>query len=117
MGKMKGVMFFRRKFLVSKYQKKFRGTLLCLEKFVVMKLFMHRMGHHGFVDSFLSQETNNFLRGDPRLSELFWYGRKIRIKTGVSRFSFGNFLSHSAEKIRRGRFFVSKNSGIEIFLA
>ena len=56
-----------------------RETLLCFKKILVSKFFMHRRGHHGFVEKFLSHwtETENLVREAFCVSENFWYGRKF----------------------------------------
>ena len=95
--------------LLSRSNEKLRRrTLLSLKKVLVSKIFMHRRGgHHGIVENYLSQRTENFVSAPFCVSETFWYGKNYggEIWEGegrVSRFSVEIFLSNSAEIVRRG---------------
>ena len=103
---------FCRKLVVSRCRENSWKTLLVFQsKFLVMKIFMHRRGHHGFVENFLSHrtETKKFVKEPFCVSEIFWCRKKFMDKRGVSRFSVENFLSHSAEKLHKGTLLCFRN--------
>ena len=93
---------------------------------------MHRRGGGAsrFYRNFLSHrtETKSFVKEPFCFPENFWYRKKIWIRGGISRFSVEIFVSHSAEKFRKGillclrKFLVSKNfmdekGGCHVFLS
>ena len=78
------------------------------ESFGNQKILSLRGENHDFYRNFVvSQYQKNFV-GEPFcVSKNFWYQKKLCIRgkgrrKGVSRLSVGKFLSHSAEKFRRG---------------
>ena len=79
---------------------------------------MHKGGYHDYLSEiFCLTVPKNFV-GEPFcVSQNFWYRKILWIRAGegrregVSRFCFKNFLSHSAEKLRRGIFQCFSNFG------
>ena len=67
---------------------------------------MHRRGGGGITvlsELFVSQERNEKLcKGTLLFSGNFLVSKKIYGKEGISRFSVEIFMSHSAEKLRKG---------------
>ena len=74
-------------------------------------------GASRFCRNFLSHrtQTKSFVKEPFCFPEIFWYRKKLWIRGGISRFSVKIFLSHSAEKFRKGillflrNFLVSKS--------
>ena len=58
-------------------------------------------------------QCRKFSYGNPLLLHFFGYRKKLEKKGGVSRLSVENFLSHSAENLRREYFTVALLSGSE----
>ena len=94
------------------------GTLRCIRKFRVSKLFKHQRGGllRFSVEKFLSHSTEKFGWVTLRCIRKTRVSKNLKHQRGgVLRFSVDNFLSHSTEKIRWGtlrcfrRFRVSHN--------
>ena len=94
-----------------------RRTLLCFERILVSKIFKQSRGKLFVLSKFflISQDRKNFARERFCVSENFWYQKKLWIRGGISQFSVEIFMSHSAEKFRKGillflrKFLVSKS--------
>ena len=112
-----GLTFFRRKVFVSLYQNISLESTLLFQKIVLSKIFIHRRGPSRFCRNFLSHrtETKSFVKERFCFSENFWYRKIFWIRGGISRFSVEIFMSHSAERFRKGillffrKFLVSKS--------
>ena len=83
--------------------------MLCFRKFPVVKKFMDKRGEYqDFPSKIFCPTVPKISVGEPVcVSQNFWYQKKIMDKRGegregVSGFSVKNFMSHSAEKYRRG---------------
>ena len=122
-----GVSHFSVENFLSHSTKKFRwGTLRCIGKFRVTKIFMHKRGrgyHISQSKTFCHTVPKNVVGEHFVVSENFGYRKILCIgegvierererekegerereteRGGVSRFSVENFLSHSSDKIRR----------------
>ena len=74
---------------------------LPFEKILVSNIFMHRRGHHGFVETFLFHMTEKLQMRPFCVSEIFSFGKKFMDnRWGVYQVIPSKlFLSHSAEKI------------------
>ena len=91
-------------------------SLCCFRKFY-RKFSSIGGGHHGFVETFLSHRTEpkSFVKEPFCFPENFWYRKIFWIRRGISRFSVSIFMSHCAEKFRKGillffrKFLVSKS--------
>ena len=73
---------------------------------------MHRRGASRFCRIFLSHRTEmeSFVKEHFCLPENCWYRKNLWIRGGISRFSVEIFMSHSAEKFRKGiLLFLRKN--------
>ena len=96
---------------LSHSTEKFRwGTLRCIRKFRVSKIFMHqREGYRVSPSKILCPTVpKNFVRN---LFRKFLVWKKVWIREGISRFSVEIFWSHSSEKFRGRPFNVSENLG------
>ena len=105
MKRGRGVTFLRRKFLVSQCRIISWASLQCFRKFGVSKKIMHYVSQCQEISWASLQCFRKF-----GVSKNFMHQRG-----GVPRFSVENFLSHSADKIRRRKH--RKNSGIGKFQA
>ena len=88
-------------------------TLWCFRNFL-SKIFMHRrVGIAVLSKFFVSQDRSEKLcKGTLLFSRKFLVPKKNSwIRGGISRFSVENFLSHSAQKIRRGTLSCFTNFG------
>ena len=113
-----GISLFSVEFFLSHSAEKIRrGTLLCFEKILVWKIFMHRRGASRFCRNFFSHstETKSFVKEPFCFPENFSYRKNLWIRRGISRFSVEIFMSLSAEKFRKEilpffrKFLVSKS--------
>ena len=120
-----GVSRFSVENFLSHSAKNFRrGTLQCFINFGYRKILCLRGEHHDFLWKICCLTVPKSFVGELFcVSQNFWYRKNFWIRGGggeegeeggVSRFSVKNFLSHSAEKVRRGtllcftKFMVSK---------
>ena len=94
---------FVQKFLSHSADKIRRRTLLCFERILVSKIFMHRRGGLRFCRNFLSHrtETKSFVKEPFCFREIFWYRKNLWIRGDISRFSVEIFMSHSAKNFVR----------------
>ena len=92
----KGISLFYVDFFASQGQKN-----LPFEKILVSNIFIHRRGHHGFVETFLLHMTEKLQMRPCCVSEFFSFGKKfLDNRWGVYQVIPSKlFLSHSAEKI------------------
>ena len=97
----------------------FIGESFCVsEKFWHRKIVSNKRGYHVFLSKFFGLKVpKNYVR-EPFCASLKVRYRKVSyLKRGLSRYSVERFLSHSAEKFRRGtllwfrKILVSKNVG------
>ena len=112
----KGYHYFPLKVFCLTVPKKFVGEPFCFEKILVSKIFKHRRGggHHGFVESFVSQDRNKKLgKGTHLFSIKFLVWKKIMDKEegGITVFR-RNFFVSQCRKISRGTFQCSRNFGV-----
>ena len=92
-------------------------TLWCFRNFFNRNFSSIGGGHHAFGEFFLSHrtETKSVVKEPFCFPEIFWYRKIFWIRGGISRFSVEIFMSHSAEKFRKGillffrKFVVSKS--------
>ena len=104
-------------FFVSQCRKISWGTLQCFGKFRVSKNFRHKRGGGGVfrssVKKFSSHSTETFREGTLLCFRKLLVSKNFMNKRGegegVSRFSDGNFLSHSTGNLRRKNLSVSEN--------
>ena len=118
-GKKSGVEFFQAKeggsftvlwnfFCLTRAKKLRLGTILRFRKFLLGKKFLWMRGggggwYHDFLSKSFCLTVPKCLVGDPFSVSLISGTKKVWIKRGrVSRFSVENYLSHSAEFLRRG---------------
>ena len=105
---------------LSHSTEKFRwGTLRCIRKFRVSKIFMYRSGGGAsrFCWNFLSHrtETKSFVKEPFCFPENFWYRKKFKDETGHITFFGRKFLVSQCRKISWAslqcfrKFGVSKN--------
>ena len=89
-----------------------------VEKIAGFEIFLHNRGYHDFPSNILRLTVPKNFVGDPSVFYKFSSMKKLWIKKGVSRFSVGSFLSHSAEDFRGGtilcfrKFLVWRKLGI-----
>ena len=104
---MKGdITILCRKFFCLTVPENFVGDPLCFKKILVSKIFMHMRGFIIVLSKiFCLTGPKNFVRGPFRVSQNFWYRKNswVRGEGGITIFC-QNFLSHSADKFRRGTF-------------
>ena len=114
----RGYHVFPSKIFCRTEPKYFIGEHFGVSEIFLIEIF-HPIGgsHHAFVEFFLSHrtETKSFVKEPFCFPENFWYRKIFWIRGGISRFSVEIFMSHSAEKFRKGillffrKFGVSKN--------
>ena len=92
------------KFLSHSADKTRRRTLLCFERILVSKIFKQRRGEVSrFCRKFFYLTVPKYFVWESyRFWENFWFQKVLLMKGGVSRFSVKIFLSHSADKLRKG---------------
>ena len=73
------------KFLSHSADKNLSRTLLCFERILVSKIFMHRRGGITVLSKsfFISQDRKKFAREPFCVSEKFRYGKKFMVKKGL----------------------------------
>ena len=85
--------------------KNFVGYPFCVsKKGLYRKISCIEGGHHGFAENFLSHRTENFVVGLVCFTKHPVSKKFMDRRDGVSPFPVKSFLSHSAEKFRRGYF-------------
>ena len=108
---------FRQKFFVSQCRKSPQGILYCCLIFGYRKSLDRRGGGSIKIirPIFLSHSVEKFRRGILYCCINFRWRKSLwtRGGKGVSRFSIKDFLSHSAENLRRELFTVALFSGTE----
>ena len=90
------------------------------QKILVSKIFMHRRGHYGFVENFLSHRTEKLRTGSLLCFRNFLVWKKLMDKRGgggLSRFSVEFFCLTEPKKFVGNPSMFQKNSGIENFHA
>ena len=98
-----GVIHFSvEKNMVSQCQKLSWESLQCLEKFRFSKNFMHYTGYHVFPSKILCLTVPKIFVGIPSMFQKNSGIEKKLCILGMSRFSAGNCLSHSAENFCEG---------------
>ena len=105
-----GITIFRRKVFVSLYKIFHWRTLWSFRKSFYFK-FSCIGGASRFCRNFLSHrtETKSFVKELFSFLEKFWYRKNLWIRGGISRFSVEIFMSHSAEKFRKGILLFLRN--------
>ena len=100
----RGITTFRSKFFVSQYRKNSSGNTRCIRKLRVSENFMHQRGgvSHFSAENFLSNITEKFRWGTLRCFRNIRVSQHFMQKKGISLNSVEKFLSHSADKIRKG---------------
>ena len=104
-------------------------TLWWFRKTLLSKIFMHRRGASRFCRNFLSHrtETKIFVNNPSVFQKISGIEKNLWIRRGISRLSVEIFMSHSAEKFRKGILlwclrefplaekFMDKRGGVSIF--
>ena len=108
----RGISRFSVEFFCLTVPIKFIGEPFCVSKKIwYPKFSCIGVGHHGFVEKYLSHrtDTKNFVRKPFYVSEIFWYGKNLWVRRGYCDFLSKIFCPTVPKNFVREPFCVSKN--------